>query len=136
VKSVRSHWIGIKANLEENKKSHHNLGRSGEEIALQYLKRKRYRIINRSFRMFRGEIDIIAFERKTLVFFEVKTRRSQDFGLPEESVNTTKQNQIRKVANGFLAKNKLESVECRFDIISISFDEDQGYSIRHIKDAF
>jgi putative endonuclease len=86
--------------------------------------------------MFRGEIDIIAFERRTLVFFEVKTRQSEDFGLPEESVNLAKQNQIRKVANGFLARNRLEGAECRFDVISISLDEDQGYSIRHIKDAF
>jgi putative endonuclease len=120
----------------EKSKSHHGLGRSGEEVALQYLKRKKYRIIKRSFRMFRGEIDIIAFERRTLVFIEVKTRQSEDFGLPEESVNAAKQNQIRKVANGFLAKNKLESAECRFDVISVSLDKDRGYSIRHIKDAF
>lgn len=120
----------------EKSESHRNLGRSGEKIALQYLKRKKYRIIKRSFRMFRGEIDIIAFERKTLVFFEVKTRKSQDFGLPEESVNAAKQNQIKKVASGFLAKNKLEDAECRFDVISVSLDEDQGYSVRHLKDAF
>jgi putative endonuclease len=120
----------------EKSESHHGLGRSGEEVALQYLKRKRYRIIKKSFRMFRGEIDIIAFERQTLVFFEVKTRQSEDFGLPEESVNEAKQNQIRKVANGFLAKNKLENTECRFDVISISLDKDRGYSIRHIKNAF
>lgn len=86
--------------------------------------------------MFRGEIDIIAFERGTLVFFEVKTRRSKDFGLPEESVTKAKQNQVKKIAQGFLVKNGLEDVECRFDVISISLDENQEYSIRHIKDAF
>jgi len=122
--------------LERNKTSHYDFGRSGEEIAFQYLKNRKYRIIKRSFRMFRGEIDIIAFERGTLVFFEVKTRRSKDFGLPEESVTKAKQNQIKKIAQGFLVKNDLEDVECRFDVISISLDENQEYSIRHIKDAF
>jgi putative endonuclease len=126
----------MKANLERNKTSHYDFGRSGEEIAFQYLKNKKYRIIKRSFRMFRGEIDIIAFERGTLVFFEVKTRRSKDFGLPEESVTKAKQNQVKKIAQGFLVKNGLEDVECRFDVISISLDENQEYSIRHIKDAF
>lgn len=120
----------------EKNKSHYGIGRSGEEIALRYLKRKKYRIIGKSFRMFRGEIDIIAFERRTLVFFEVKTRSSKDFGLPEESVTVAKQNQVKKIALGFLAKKKLEDAECRFDVISISLDEDQGYSLRHIKNAF
>lgn len=112
------------------------LGRSGEEIALHYLKRKKYRVIAKGFRMFRGEIDIIAYDRKTLVFVEVKTRMSRDFGLPEESVTPSKQRQIRKIAEGFLAKNDLQDLECRFDIISLDFNEGEGYSIRHIKNAF
>lgn len=86
--------------------------------------------------MFRGEIDIIAFERGTLVFAEVKARRSEDFGLPEESVTAAKQDQIKKIARGFLAKNNLEDAECRFDVISITVDEGHGCSIRHIKNAF
>ncbi len=86
--------------------------------------------------MFRGEIDIIAFEKGTLVFVEVKARRSEDFGLPEESVTGAKQEQIKKIAQGFLAKNNLEDAECRFDVISITVDKDHGYSLRHIKNAF
>ena len=112
------------------------LGKSGEDVALQYLEKKKYKIIARSFRMFRGEIDIIAYDRKTLVFVEVKARKSKDFGAPEESVTPNKQQQIMKIAEGFLAKNNLQEVECRFDVISLLFTEDNGYSIHHIKDAF
>ncbi len=114
----------------------YNLGRYGEEIALKYLKKKKYNIVKRGFRLFRGEIDIIAYDRKILVFIEVKTRRSKAFGLPEESVTISKQKQIKKVAQGFLAFNNLQDVECRFDVISLTFSKDKSYLISHIKDAF
>lgn len=119
-----------------NKQSPYALGKSGEKIALHYLRDKKYKIIAKSFRLFRGEIDIIALDRKTLVFVEVKTRKSRDFGLPEESVIPSKQKQIKKIAQGFLAKNNLQDVECRFDVISLFFDENEGCSIHHIKNAF
>ena len=122
--------------MSKNKQRPYDLGKSGEEIALHYLEDKKYKIIARGFRLFRGEIDIIAFDRKTLVFVEVKTRQSRDFGLPEESVTPSKQRQIRKIAQGFLAKNNFQDVECRFDVISLSFNENKGYSVRHIKNAF
>jgi len=86
--------------------------------------------------MFRGEIDIIAYDRKALVFVEVKTRKSRKFGLPEESVTFSKQKQIKKIASGFLVKNNLQDVECRFDVLSLHFDEDEGFTTRHIKNAF
>lgn len=112
------------------------LGKEGEKIALRYLKDRNYRIVAKGFRMYRGEIDIIAFDRKALVFVEVKTRKSSDFGLPEESVTPTKQRQIIKIARGFMAKNNLHDVECRFDVLSLHFDEDKGYTVNHIKNAF
>ena len=86
--------------------------------------------------MFRGEIDIVAYDKSTLVFVEVKTRKSTDYGLPEESITLSKQEQIKKIAQGFLTKNNLHETECRFDVVSLTLDEDKGYSIRHIKDAF
>ncbi|NIO47871.1 MAG: YraN family protein [Candidatus Aminicenantes bacterium] len=122
--------------MEKNKQTPHDLGKSGEKIALQFLKDNKYKVIARSYRLFRGEIDIIAYDQKTLVFAEVKTRRSTDYGFPEESVTPSKQKQIRKIAQGFLTKKNLQDVECRFDVISLSFDENEGYSIRHIKNAF
>ncbi len=114
----------------------HTLGKAGEKAALRFLKDKKYKIVTENFRLFRGEIDIIAYDKHTLVFVEVKTRKSIDFGLPEESVTLSKQEQIRKIAQGFLTKNNLHETECRFDVISLTFDEGKGFSIRHIKNAF
>lgn len=112
------------------------LGKSGEEAAIRYLKNNKFRIIERNFHFFKGEIDIIAYDQKTLVFMEVKTRRSKDFGPPEESVTPSKQRQIKRIAQAFLAKNNLQDVECRFDVISLSYNKNEGYSINHFKNAF
>lgn len=122
--------------MEKSQHTPHALGKSGERIALRYLEDKKYKILARNFRLFRGEIDIIALDRKILVFVEVKTRKSTDFGLPEESVTSSKQEQIKKIAQGFLTKNNINETECRFDVVSLIFDEGKGFSIRHIQNAF
>jgi len=119
-----------------HKPSAYKLGKSGEEAAVRYLKKNKFRIIERNFRFFKGEIDIIANDQNTLVFVEVKARKSKEFGPPEESVTPSKQKQIKRVALGFLAKNNLKDVECRFDVLSLSFNESSGYKITHIQDAF
>lgn len=122
--------------MKNNKFSPYELGKSGEDTALRFLKRKKYDVIEKRFRLFRGEIDIIAYDRKTLVFIEVKTRRSLHFGLPEESVTPSKQKQIKKIAQGFLTLNNLHNIECRFDVLSLIYDQNKGYSVCHIKNAF
>ena len=94
------------------------------------------RIVKRGFRLHRGEIDLIAYEGETLVFVEVKTRSPGALGLPEESVNLRKQRQIRKIAEGYLAMNDIDEVECRFDVLSLIIDENGAYSVSHYKDAF
>ena len=116
--------------------SAHAIGRSGEKLALSYLEKNKYRVIEKGFRLYRGEIDLICLDGAALVFVEVKTRRSQPFSLPEESVTPAKQDQIRKIAAGYLQKNGLHDVECRFDVISVIIDEDLSPSISHIKNAF
>jgi putative endonuclease len=113
-----------------------DLGRSGEEIAAAYLRRKKFRIVCRGFRFHKGEIDIIARDGDTLVFIEVKTRRNQDFGRPEDAVTPLKQNQIRRLAEAYLAMNNLADVPCRFDVLSLFWNEEEGPRVRHIKDAF
>ncbi|NIM89610.1 MAG: YraN family protein [Candidatus Aminicenantes bacterium] len=112
------------------------MGKLGEEAVVRYLKSKKFRIIERNFRFLRGEIDIIAYDGKTLVFVEVKARKSQKFGSPEEAVTSWKQRQIKRVAQGFLAQNNLQDTECRFDVLSLSFNEKNGHQIKHLKDAF
>lgn len=108
----------------------------GEEIAQKYLSKKKFRIVEKRFRLYRGEIDLIAYDKQTLVFIEVKTRNPGRLGLPEESVNIPKQRQIRKIAEGYLALNNLDDLECRFDVISLAFDENGDFSLTHYKDAF
>ena len=116
--------------------SPHRLGINGEEAAERYLQKKRYRIMARNFHFHRGEIDLIAYDRSTLVFLEVKTRRSLDQGSPEESVTLRKQLQIRKIAGAYLAGRNLQDVPCRFDVLSISLEGKDGFDIRHIENAF
>jgi putative endonuclease len=82
-----------------------------------------------------GEMDIIAKEKDTLVFIEVKTRTSTTFGLPQLAVNLTKQKQLSKVALSFLKDKKLEDVKARFDVIAILLGP-KGEAIELIRDAF
>ena len=111
------------------------LGKKGEEIAIRFLKKKGYRILLRNYVCKMGEMDIIARERDTLVFVEVKTRTSIAFGPPQLAVNLTKQMQLSKVALNFLKEKKLEDVKARFDVVAILL-RPKGEEIELIKDAF
>ncbi len=112
------------------------LGRIGENLALDYLKKKKFRIVEKGFRFQRGEIDLIAWDGETLVFVEVKTRSGALFGRPEESVTPAKRIQIRNLALGYLAKRRLEGVACRFDVVAVWAGRDGSPRLEHFKDAF
>jgi putative endonuclease len=122
--------------LIDHQKTSLAVGRIGEAIALKFLRRKKYKIVETGFRLFRGEIDIIARDQKTLVFIEVKMRTSGAYGRPEEAVTPGKQRQIRKVAQGYLFKRRLGDVACRFDVIAIRPTDDAGFTIDHFVDAY
>ena len=111
-------------------------GLAGEEIACRYLLGKKYEILARRFRMFRGEIDIIARDGATLVFVEVKTRADESHGRPEESVTPGKQRQIRRIAQGYLLEHPSPGVDCRFDVIAILFRGPNDHRLEHFVDAF
>ena len=112
------------------------LGRTGEDLACAYLESKKFSIVARGFRMFRGEIDIIARDGAALVFVEVKTRADESHGRPEESVTAGKQAQLRKIARGFLVAHPHPGVDCRFDVIAILVRGPDDYRLEHFKDAF
>lgn len=112
------------------------IGNEGEKTAVRYLKKNKYRILETSFRHGRGEIDIIAFKKGFVVFIEVKTRRSERYGRPEEYVTLQKQRQIRKVAQGYLARENLLNALCRFDVLALTADPKKGFRVRHIVNAF
>lgn len=113
------------------------LGNLGESIACEYLIEQGYHIIQRNYSCKVGELDIIASERDTLVFAEVKTRSSDKFGLPSEAVSYSKQKKIAKTALSYIAYKKLFQYMCRFDVIEVTVDEAQGtHEVNLIKDAF
>jgi putative endonuclease len=111
------------------------LGKCGEEAAVDFLKEHGYKIIARNYKSVFGEIDIIARDKDTLCFVEVKTRRSQRFGSPEEAVTPLKQRQIAKSALSFLKERALLNKKARFDVVSVTFSKDNPERDL-IKDAF
>jgi len=94
-------------------------GKIGEKIASKYLEEKGYKIIIKNFRCYRGEIDIIAKEKDTLIFVEVKTRTSTKYGEAKEAVNRQKQKHIFEAAEYFLYKIKNDEIFTRIDVIEI-----------------
>jgi putative endonuclease len=111
------------------------LGKKGEDLALRFLKKNGYRIFERNYVCKMGEVDIIAKEKDTLAFIEVKTRTSTTFGPPQLAVNSAKQMQLSKVALYFLKEKGLEDVKARFDVVAILLGP-RGEEIELIKDAF
>jgi putative endonuclease len=111
------------------------LGKKGEEVALRFLKKRGYRIIEQNYVCKMGEMDLIAKEKDTLAFIEVKTRTSTAFGPPQLAVNSSKQRQLSKVALYFLKEKKLEDVKARFDVVAIILGQNEE-EIELIKDAF
>lgn len=113
-----------------------SLGKSGEKLAVRFLSRKGWRIAETNFRTRRGEIDIIAYDKKTLVFVEVKTRKTGFIDSPLNAVTHGKQRQISMVAQEYLAANDLFDSEARFDVIGVNFREEGKTQIEHIENAF
>lgn len=114
---------------------HDNLvtGGYGEKLAVKYLKNKGYGILETNYKTEVGEIDIIAFTSELIIFVEVKTRETTDFGLPANAVDYRKQRKISMVASQYIKKNMLYGVALRFDVIDIVKSEDK---ITHYEDAF
>lgn len=112
------------------------VGAEGEELAAAFLKRAGYRIVERNFRCKGGEADIVARDGKTLVFVEVKTRRSMTYGPPQLAVTSFKQRQISKAALTWLAKNRLQDAPARFDVVAVMLHADGTHRIEHIVNAF
>jgi len=116
-------------------------GKYGEEIAVNYLIKSGYKVIETNYRFSRyGEIDIIALDRATLCFIEVKTRSSERFGTPFEAVTKTKLDKIRKTACSYLQNSKIKYKNFRIDVISVFLspcqnEESSVPEIKHIKNV-
>lgn len=119
---------------QNNNKS---FGNEGEEIAAGYLKSLGYEIIERNYRFHKGEIDIVAKDNGTnyLVFVEVKSRKSLEYGEPEYAITPAKAKQLKKMANYYLLENHVKNIDCRLDVITVLFTSTNSPLINHYKNA-
>ena len=113
---------------------HNDFGNIGEKLALDYLIKKGFSILEKNWRFRKAEIDIIAIKNKTLVIVEVKSRSSDYFGNPQDFVNPKKIALIVEAANEFVIKKDLD-VDVRFDIIAI-LKQNNKLHLEHFEDAF
>ena len=113
---------------------HYELGKKGEQLAVNYLIGKGYKIVERNWRFQKAEIDIIARKADTLISVEVKTRSTKNFGNPQDFVNPKKIKLMVLAMNEYILNKDLD-IELRFDIIAITKDK-SSFDIEHFKDAF
>ena len=113
---------------------HNDLGKLGEELAVDFLQKNGYKILETNWVFQKAEIDIIAQKENVLAIVEVKTRSTIGFGLPQDFVKPKKIQLLVKAVNEYVISNDLD-VEVRFDIIAIS-KEGKEFCIEHIEDAF
>jgi len=113
---------------------HNELGRKGEQLAVNYLLKKGYKIIEKNYRYLKAEVDIIALKGEVLVAIEVKTRTSNYFGNPQDFINPKKIKLLVSAMDYYVNNNCLD-VEVRFDIIAIINNKNET-KIEHLEDAF
>lgn len=111
---------------------HLSSGRYGEQLGVDHILKAGYRLMDRNWRYRRWEVDIVAMDGDTLVFIEVKSRSSTDFGEPAEFVDWKKRRNLVKLAEAYIKINRFQG-EIRFDIIAVYLKSEQ---IEWIKDAF
>jgi putative endonuclease len=110
-------------------------GKRGEDLAAAYLAEAGYRIVERNYRCIFGEIDIVAEEGETLVFVEVKSRRSEVYGEPQLAVGDEKQKKISRIAMHYLQERRLRHRLARFDVVAVKLPP-AGLRIELIRNAF
>lgn len=113
---------------------HNDLGKLGEELAVDYLQKNGYTILETNWTFLKAEIDIIAQKGNILAIIEVKTRSTLDFGLPQEFVKPKKIQLLVKAVNEYIIQNDLDA-EVRFDIIAIH-KNNGTFETEHLEDAF
>ncbi|WP_338731985.1 YraN family protein [Mangrovimonas cancribranchiae] len=113
---------------------HNELGKKGEQLAVDFLLKKGYDIVERNYRFDKAEVDIIAQQKSTLAIVEVKTRSTVDFGNPQDFVKPKQIKNLVKAVDEYVTENGLD-VEVRFDIIAI-VKQKSTFEIEHLEDAF
>jgi putative endonuclease len=114
--------------------THNELGNKGERLAVDFILKKGYTLLEKNWRHKKDELDIIAKHDSCLVIIEVKTRSTNYFGAPEDAVDFKKQQRIIAATNAYVEKNDI-NLDTRFDVISI-ITRNSTIEINHIEDAF
>ena len=113
------------------------LGKRGEAAAARYLRRRGHKILARGDKFGPGELDLVTLDRDTIVFVEVKTRQSQEWGHPSEAVDQRKQRRLTCLAVTFLKRHGLLERPARFDVIAVTWPSGKWFpAIEHIQNAF
>ncbi|MFH1080980.1 MAG: YraN family protein [Pseudomonadota bacterium] len=110
-------------------------GKQGEDLAVAHLRKAGYQIITQNYRCLYGEVDVVAWDGDTLVFVEVKSRKSGTFGVPQEAVGIEKQKKLSRVSLHYLQQKRFETCNARFDVIAVRMSPD-GIRIDLIQNAF
>ncbi len=110
-----------------------DLGRTGEQVAAEYLERAGLRVLDRNWRSATGEIDIVAAERRVLVVCEVKTRSGTGFGTPLEAITRNKRARLRRLAAQWLVAHGVLFDEVRIDVIGLVRDKAGDFQIEHVR---
>ncbi|MDR3594141.1 YraN family protein [Clostridium sp.] len=119
------------------KRLNKEVGNYCENLAKDYLKKNNYKILDCNFRAFSGEIDIACIKNSLLVIVEVKGRYNYNYGLPIESITSSKQKSIISVAKSYIYYKKLFNFNVRFDVIEIYLNpQNTLFKINHVADAF
>jgi putative endonuclease len=114
-----------------------DIGSLGEDISESYLKNLGYKILDKNFRCKCGEIDLIAVNKGYICFIEVKTRYGINFGMPAESVSSSKQHKIYKTAEVYIMKKNIVNFNYRFDVMEVILNHgNNDFLVNHIEDAF
>ena len=113
---------------------HNELGKKGEQLAVDFLLKNGYNIIERNYRFQKAEVDIIAQKKDILAIIEVKTRSTTDFGNPQDFVKPKQIQRLVKAVDEYVTVNDLD-VEVRFDIVAI-VKEKKDFNIEHLENAF
>jgi putative endonuclease len=119
------------------KAAHYYLGKTGEVRSLEYLKKNGYTILDTNVHTPYGEIDIIARQKRSLAFIEVKTRRTRAYGSPAEAITKKKKEHLIRSAEYLIAQGRVRAKEYRFDVLELVVgDDDDRNDFFLIKDAF
>lgn len=131
-------WLGRIARWRQERRlpAHLQIGRLGERAARKHLRRQGFKFLTANFRTERGEIDLVFRDRDCLVFVEVKTRSSEEWGRPAAAVNAERRRRLTRAGLDYLRLLRNPQVKVRFDIVEVLIEDGAVGEIRYLPNSF